>query len=250
MYIFAFKYLIMELFLQFDTWVALITLIFLEVVLGVDNIIFISLVSAKLPKEQQPKARNIGLALALIMRIMLLFGISYIVKLTNPLFTIDFMNFHHEISVRDLILLGGGCFLLAKSTSEIHHKVEGADDQNSKSGVAKVTLGKIIFQIVILDIVFSFDSILTAIGLSDELLLMVIAVVVSIIIMLIYSGRISDFINDHPTLQILALSFLILIGFMLILDAFHYEIPKGYIYFSVAFSLVVEMINMRVRKKK
>jgi len=239
----------MELFLQVDAWIALITLIFLEVVLGVDNIIFISLVSAKLPKEQQPKARNIGLALALIMRIMLLFGISYIVKLTNPLFTIDFMNFHHEISVRDLILLGGGFFLLAKSTSEIHHKVEGADDENSESGVAKVTLGKIIFQIVILDIVFSFDSILTAIGLSDELLLMVIAVVVSIIIMMIYSGRISEFINDHPTLQILALSFLILIGFMLILDAFHYEIPKGYIYFSVAFSLLVEMVNMKVRKK-
>ena len=242
----------MELFLQFDTWVALITLIFLEVVLGIDNVIFISLVSSKLPEDQQPKARNIGLALALIMRIFLLMGITYIVKLTNPLFTIDILEFHHDISVRDLILLAGGFFLLAKSTSEIHHKVDGGvgEEEKSTRNTKKAALGKIIFQIVILDLVFSFDSILTAIGLSDEILLMVIAVIVSIIIMILFSGRISDFINKHPTLQILALSFLILIGMMLIVDAFHYEIPKGYIYFSVAFSLVVEMINMRVRKKK
>lgn len=239
----------MELFLQFDTWVALLTLIFLEVILGIDNIIFISLVAAKLPEKQQPKARNIGLILALVMRIFLLMGITYIVKLTNPLFTIDLWEFHHEISIRDLILLAGGFFLLAKSTSEIHHKVEGAGEHGNETKNGNNGLAKIIFQIVLLDIVFSFDSILTAIGLSDELLLMVIAVAVSIIIMMMYSGKISAFINGHPTLQILALSFLILIGFMLILEAFHYEIPKGYIYFSVAFSLVVEMINMRVRKK-
>lgn len=239
----------MELFLQFDTWVALLTLIFLEVILGIDNIIFISLIAAKLPVEQQPKARNIGLILALVMRIFLLMGITYIIKLTNPLFTIDLWEFHHDISVRDLILLAGGFFLLAKSTSEIHHKVETKNDHGDNTKATGNGLTKIIIQIILLDIVFSFDSILTAIGLSDELLLMVIAVVVSIIIMMVYSGKISTFINQHPTLQILALSFLILIGFMLVLDAFHYEIPKGYIYFSVAFSLVVEMINMKVRKK-
>jgi predicted tellurium resistance membrane protein TerC len=238
----------MEIFLHADTWIALLTLVFLEVILGIDNIIFISLVSAKLPVQQQPKARNIGLAMALIMRILLLMGITYIVKLTNPLFTVDVLNFHHEVSVRDLILMAGGAFLLAKSTTEIHHKMEDEAAHIQVKGNGTKAMGRIIVQIVLLDMVFSFDSILTAIGLSDQLLLMVIAVIVSIIIMVLYSGRISAFINTHPTLQILALSFLILIGFMLVLDGFHYEIPKGYIYFSVFFSLAVEMINIRIRK--
>ncbi len=238
----------MEIFLQADTWIALLTLIFLEVILGVDNVIFISILAAKLPDDQQAKARNIGLILALVMRIFLLLGITYIVKLTSPLFTIDVFDFYHEVSVRDLILFIGGAFLLAKSTTEIHHKIEHSEDPHSTQSNGTSALGKIIFQIVMLDIVFSFDSILTAIGLTDQLVLMIIAVTVSIIIMLLFAGRISSFINKHPTLQILALSFLILIGFMLVLDAFHYEIPKGYIYFSVFFSLIVEMINMRVRK--
>ena len=240
----------MEIFLQIDTWVALLTLLFLEIVLGVDNIIFISLVAAKLPIEQQPKARSIGLILALVMRILLLMSITYIVKLTNPLFTLDIFGLYREISVRDLILLTGGFFLLAKSTSEIHHKVDQSGETLEETSTKKSSFAKIIFQIVILDLVFSFDSILTAIGLSDQLLLMVIAVVGSIVVMLVFSGKISDFIGKHPTLQILALSFLILIGVMLILEGFHYEIPKGYIYFSVFFSLVVEMVNMQLRKKK
>ncbi len=241
----------MEIFLQADTWIALLTLIFLEVILGVDNVIFISIVASKLPEHQQAKARNIGLGLALIMRIFMLMGITYIVQLTTPLFTVDMFNFYHEVSVRDLILLVGGGFLLAKSTTEIHHKIETTEDEHGNIKTSGTqAMGKIIFQIVMLDIVFSFDSILTAIGLSNQLILMIIAVVVSIIIMVLFSGRISTFINRHPTLQILALSFLILIGFMLVLDAFHYEIPKGYIYFSVFFSLLVEMINIRVRPKK
>jgi predicted tellurium resistance membrane protein TerC len=239
----------MEIFLHAHTWIALLTLVFLEVILGIDNIIFISLVSAKLPEDQQAKARNIGLVMALVMRVLLLMGISYIVHLTNPLFTIDFMNFNHEVSVRDLILLVGGAFLLAKSTTEIHHKIEGESGEETSSSASKA-MGKVILQIVMLDVIFSFDSILTAVGLSDELLLMVIAVVISIIIMMVYAGRISAFINNYPTLQILALSFLILIGFMLVLDAFHYEIPKGYIYFSVFFSLTVEMVNIRIRNKR
>jgi len=233
-----------DVFFTSEGLIALVTLTFLEIVLGVDNIIFISIVSNKLPKEQQAKARNIGLILALVFRIALLFGISYIIGLTAPLFTV----FAHEISGRDLVLIVGGLFLLAKSTSEIHHKIEG---QENESGVAKAvtTLGKTIVQIVLLDIVFSFDSILTAVGLSDHISIMITAVVISLGVMMVFAGRIAKFINEHPTLQILALSFLILIGFMLILDGLGQHVPKGYIYFAVAFSLIVEVINIRVRKK-
>lgn len=233
-----------DVFFTSEGLIALVTLTFLEIVLGVDNIIFISIVSNKLPKEQQAKARNIGLILALVFRIALLFGISYIIGLTAPLFTV----FTHEISGRDLVLIVGGLFLLAKSTSEIHHKIEG---QENESGVVKAvtTLGKTIVQIVLLDIVFSFDSILTAVGLSDHISIMITAVVISLGVMMVFAGRIAKFINEHPTLQILALSFLILIGFMLILDGLGQHVPKGYIYFAVAFSLIVEVINIRVRKK-
>ena len=233
----------MEIFLHLDAWIALLTLTFLEIVLGIDNIIFISIVAGKLPKENQKKARTIGLALALIVRVGLLFGISWLIGLTDPIITIK----EFALSWRDLILLGGGLFLIAKSTSEIHHKIEGDGEEGIKTKVT--TFSAAIVQIVLLDIIFSFDSILTAVGLTDEILLMVIAVILSIIVMMIFAGKISDFINNHPTLQVLALSFLILIGFMLGIEALHFHVPKGYIYFAVFFSLVVEVINIRMRKK-
>jgi predicted tellurium resistance membrane protein TerC len=233
----------MEIFLQTDTWIALLTLTFLEIVLGVDNIIFISIVSNKLPVEQQAKARNLGLTLALFFRIGLLLGISYIVKFTQPLFTI----LEHDFSGRDLILLVGGLFLLFKSTMEIHHKMEGEPEEIKMS--AGRTLRSVLIQIVFLDIIFSFDSILTAVGLVDHVIIMIIAVIISLGVMMTFAGRISSFINKHPTLQILALSFLILIGFMLLLEGFHFEVPKGYIYFAVFFSLAVEIVNLRMKGK-
>ena len=237
-----------SIFAEGHTWVALLTLVFLEIILGVDNIIFISIVSSKLPKEQQAKARNIGLMLALVFRILLLMGITYIIKLTDPVFTIDLLGIYHGFSWRDLILLAGGLFLIAKSTSEIHHKIVGEKEEKSEK-IVKGTLSKIIFQIILLDIVFSFDSILTAIGLVDQIILMIIAVVVAMVVMMIFTGAISRFIEARPTLQILALSFLILIGVMLVAEGFGEHVPKGYIYFSVAFSLVVEVLNLRMRKK-
>ncbi|MCB0408951.1 MAG: TerC family protein [Flavobacteriales bacterium] len=233
----------MDIFLQLDTWIALLTLTFLEIVLGIDNIIFISIVAGKLPEEQQKKARFIGLSLALIVRILLLFGITWLIGLTDPLFSIS----EFEFSWRDIILLVGGLFLIAKSTSEIHHKIEGHEAEEKQ--IKKKAFSSAIFQIVALDIIFSFDSILTAVGLTKEITLMIIAVIASIIVMMIFAGKISDFINKHPTLQVLALSFLILIGFMLAIEAFQFHVPKGYIYFAVFFSLIVEMINIRVRKK-
>lgn len=233
----------MEIFLQTDTWIALLTLTFLEIVLGVDNIIFISIVSNKLPVHQQAKARNTGLLLALFFRIGLLLGISYIVKFTQPLFTI----LEHDFSGRDLILAFGGLFLLFKSTMEIHHKMEG-EAEEIKVNSAK-SMGSVLAQIVMLDIIFSFDSILTAVGLVDHVSIMIIAVIISLGVMMTFAGKISKFINNHPTLQILALSFLILIGFMLLLEGFHFEVPKGYIYFAVFFSLSVELVNLRMRGK-
>ncbi|MGB3778211.1 MAG: TerC family protein [Tunicatimonas sp.] len=235
----------MDVLFSGEGLIALLTLTFLEIVLGVDNIIFISIVSNKLPQHQQAKARNIGLGLAMIFRVALLLGITWIIGFTEPLFTV----FNHEVSGRDLILAAGGLFLLAKSTSEIHHKIEGEDHTEADSG-KKVTLAATLVQIVLLDMVFSFDSILTAIGLTQEVIIMIIAVVISIGIMMLFAGAISRFINNHPTLQILALSFLILIGFMLIVEALHYEVPKGYIYFAVGFSLLVEVLNMRFRKSR
>lgn len=233
----------MELFSQAETWIALLTLTFLEIVLGIDNIIFISIVSDKLPASQQKRARNLGLLFALIFRIALLFGITYIIGFSEPLFEV----FDFEISGRDLILAAGGLFLLAKSTSEIHHKLEGdTDEQDVK---AKATISAVIFQIILLDAVFSIDSILTAVGLTEHIIIMIIAVVISIGVMMLFAGPISRFINKHPTLQMLALSFLILIGFMLIVEGLHVHVPKGYIYFAVFFSMIVEVLNMRLRKK-
>ena len=233
----------MEIFLHSDAWIALLTLTFLEIILGVDNIIFISIVSNKLPKEERGKARNLGLLLALVFRIGLLLGISYIIGFTQPLFEV----FDFAVSGRDLILAIGGLFLIFKSTVEIHHKLEGEEDEANKPKVS--SFFGIIMQIIVLDIIFSFDSILTAVGLADEVIIMIIAVVIALVIMMVFAGKISRFINEHPTLQMLALSFLILIGFTLFVEALHYEIPKGYIYFAVFFSLMVEVLNMRFRKQ-
>lgn len=233
----------MEFLLQPETYISLLTLTVLEIVLGIDNIIFISIITDRLPKEQQKRTRTIGLLLALGMRIILLSFITYIIQLKEPLFTIT----EFEVSVRDVILFLGGTFLLAKSVSEIHGKVEGSHEHEVSK--KKQSFTQVILQILLLDIVFSFDSILTAVGLSNQLVIMITAVVISMIVMIYFVEIISRFINKHPTLQVLALSFLILIGFMLILDGFHFEIPKGYIYFALFFSVMVEMINMRLRKK-
>lgn len=256
----------MELFLKADTWLALLTLCFLEIVLGIDNIIFISIVSNKLPEEQRAKARNTGLFLAMFVRIAFLMGITWIIGFKEPLFTVgdilpdfltSFFGFHgeHTFSGRDLILMFGGLFLIAKSTMEINHEMEGDEEDEEEEGSKpkkkkSVSFQSIIFQIIILDIVFSFDSILTAIGIVQEVELMIIAVVVSIGVMMFFSGAISKFIQEHPSMEVLALGFLILIGFMLFLESLHQEIPKGYVYFAVAFSLLIEFTNIRVRKKR
>ena len=236
----------MDIFLQPDTWVALLTLTFLEIVLGIDNIIFISLVAGRVPEESQKKARLGGLSIALVMRILLLLSITWIIGLTKPVLTVqDF-----ELSWRDIILIAGGIFLLVKSTLEIHHKVEGQEDaKDGKKTTATISFSSAIVQIVLLDIVFSFDSILTAVGLTDQVILMIIAVIIAIIVMMIFAKPVGEFVNNHPTIQILALSFLILIGVMLIVEGAHYHVPKGYIYFAVFFSLAIEMLNMRYRKK-
>ncbi|WP_421977275.1 TerC family protein [Roseivirga seohaensis] len=233
----------MEALLTSEGLVALLTLTFLEVILGVDNIIFISIVSNRLPEADRKKTRNLGLGLALIMRIGLLLGISWIIGFTEPLFTV----LEHDVSIKDLILILGGLFLIGKSTTEIHHTLEGDEHQvkNSKS----VTVSKVILQIVALDIVFSFDSILTAVGLTEHVLIMIIAVTLAMIVMISSAGKISAFINKHPSLQMLAMSFLILIGFMLVLEGIGEHIEKGYIYFAVFFSLSVEALNMRKRSK-
>jgi len=233
----------MSLFLHGETWIALLTLTFLEIVLGVDNVIFLSIVSNKLPPSKQPRARIIGLTLALLLRILLLLTITWIIGFSKPLISL----FSFDLSGRDIILALGGLFLLAKSTSEMHHKMEGEHDvQKEKVGA---TMLAVVAHIVIIDVVFSLDSILTAVGLTREVTIMIIAVVLAMGVMMAFAGRISRFIQQHPTLEILALAFLILIGFMLIIDGLHYHVPKGYIYFAVFFSLMVEMLNMRVRKK-
>lgn len=226
-----------------EIWIGLITLTALEIVLGIDNIVFISILAGKLPKEQQAKARRVGLALALITRILLLCGIAWMAKLTAPLFHV----FSHGVSGRDLILLLGGLFLIGKATYEIHDKLEGEDAHASRR--VAPTMASVITQILILDIVFSLDSVITAVGMVRQVGVMVAAVVIAMIVMLIFVNRVSGFIDRHPTIKMLALSFLILIGAMLVAEGFHREIPKGYIYFAMAFSIMVEMLNMRVRTK-
>lgn len=239
-----------DIFAEPATWISLLTLTLMEIVLGIDNIIFISIVAGKLPASEQGKARTIGLMLALIFRIVLLLFISYIVGMTEPLFTIDLPFGYGEFAAtgRDLILLGGGLFLIAKSTTEIHGKLEGEEDDHTVKKVA-ASLGQVVFQIILIDIVFSFDSILTAVGLVDHVIIMIVAVIISMGVMLAFSKKISDFVNDRPTIKMLALAFLIMIGFMLVLEALHQHVPKGYIYFAMAFSLGVELLNQRIRKK-
>src|SRR5687768_17481201 len=240
-----------DIFTSVDTWISLFTLTLMEIVLGIDNIIFISIVAGKLPASEQGKARTIGLMLALIFRVILLLFISYIVGMKDPLFTLDLPFGLKDFGVtgRDMILFAGGLFLIAKSTTEIHGKLEGEEEEHNSVTKVAHSLGKVVAQIILIDIVFSFDSILTAVGLVDHVSIMIIAVIISMGIMLAFSKVISDFVNDHPTIKMLALSFLIMIGFMLVLESLHQHVPKGYVYFAMAFSLVVELLNMRLRKK-
>lgn len=234
----------MELLANPQIWIAFATLFALELVLGIDNIIFISILAGKLPKEQQNKARVVGLGLAVGTRVLLLLSLSWIIGLTEPLFAV----LGQEISGRDLILLIGGLFLIVKSTMEIHHKLEGVEGSQS-TGVAH-SFNAVIFQILLLDIVFSLDSVITAVGMVNEISVMIAAVIVSTIVMMVSAKTISDFVESHPSLKILALSFLLMIGFTLIVESLEVHIPKGYVYFAMAFSVGVEMLNIRMRKKK
>ena len=224
-------------------WIALATLTFLEIVLGVDNIIFISILSGKLPMEQQPKARRLGLLGAMVTRVLLLFSLAWIIRLTQPLFTVT----GTDISGRDLILILGGLFLMAKSTHEIHEKLEGEEGHASSRVAASFT--SVIIQIMLLDIVFSLDSVITAVGMVDELWVMVTAVIIAVGIMMWSAEPISAFVHRHPTVKMLALSFLLLIGLSLLAEGFDHHIPKGYIYFAMGFSVFVEAINLRIRPK-
>jgi predicted tellurium resistance membrane protein TerC len=226
-----------------QAWAGFATLTVLEIVLGIDNVIFISILAGKLPREQQSKARYIGLALAMLMRIALLFSLSWIVRLTEPLFGV----MGQEISGRDLVLLIGGLFLIAKATHEIHSRLEG--DEGESSARVAPSLRSVLIQIMLLDIVFSLDSVITAVGMVDQLGVMVAAVVTAVAFMMLFARPVSDFVDRHPTVKMLALSFLILIGVSLVAESFDQHIPKGYIYFSMAFSVMVEVLNLRAKKK-
>ena len=232
-----------ELLLDPQAWIAFLTLTALELVLGIDNIIFISILVDKLPKERRELARRIGLFLAMFMRIGLLFILSWIVGLTDPLFSL----FRQNISGRDLILIAGGLFLLWKSTKEIHQLLEGATGEASTA--VRATFAAVILQITIIDLVFSFDSIITAVGMVDEVGVMIAAVIVSVLLMMAFAGGIGRFVSGHPTIKMLALAFLLVIGVVLIADGFDHHVPKGYVYFAMAFSVCVEMLNIRMRKR-
>jgi predicted tellurium resistance membrane protein TerC len=230
-----------------NIWLALITLTALEIVLGIDNIIFIAILAGKLPRDQQAKGRTVGLGLAMVTRIALLFSITLIMKLTEPLFSV----FTNEISGRDIILMLGGLFLLGKSTLEIHNNLEGEDVHSSERGQGKgASFSGVIIQIMLLDIVFSIDSVITAIGLAEQVAVMVAAIVIAIIFMMVLAGKISGFVEGHPTVKILALSFLLLIGVSLVGEGLDLHIPKGYIYFAMAFSTFIEILNLRLRRGK
>jgi predicted tellurium resistance membrane protein TerC len=228
-----------------EAWVALATLTALEIVLGIDNIIFISILVGRLPRQQREFARRLGIGLAMITRLALLFSIAWVMGLKEPWFTI----FSNEISGRDIILIGGGLFLLAKSTHEIHNNLEGATESESNTSVAAATIGPILAQIAVLDIVFSLDSVITAVGLVEHVSIMAIAIIMAVGIMLLAAKPIGDFVDTHPTIKILALAFLILVGVTLMVEGFDVHVPKGYIYFAMAFSVAVEMLNIRMRKK-
>jgi predicted tellurium resistance membrane protein TerC len=233
----------MELLTSPEAWIALVTLTVLEVVLGIDNIVFISVLASRLPPEQRPRARSIGLILAMLMRILLLFTIAWMSRLTAPLFEV----MGHGVSGRDLILLVGGLFLLAKATHEIHEKIEG--EHESTAGHVVASMHSVITQIILLDIVFSLDSVITAVGMADDIRIMVAAVVIAVSIMLVAAGPVSRFVEAHPTVKMLALSFLLLIGMSLVADGVGFHIPKGYIYFAMGFSVMVEALNLRVRAR-
>ena len=233
-----------ELLTDPTVWLAFATLTALEIVLGIDNIVFISILADKLPLEQRAKARRVGLFLAMFIRVGLLFSLAWVIGLVQPLFTVPFFNV--EISGRDLVLLVGGLFLLAKSTHEIHSSLEGRHDTKVARAAASFT--GVIVQILLLDIVFSLDSVITAVGMTDDLPVMVAAVVVAVGVMMFAAAPIGNYVSKHPTLKMLALSFLILIGMMLVAEAFDQHVPKGYIYFAMGFALLVEVLNLRVRK--
>ncbi|HLU30432.1 MAG TPA: TerC family protein [Acidimicrobiia bacterium] len=227
-----------------DIWLALVTLTVLEIVLGIDNIIFISILSDKLPEAQRARARTVGLGLAMVMRILLLLAISWVIGLTEPLFGL----FGQEISGRDLILIGGGLFLLGKATFEIHENLEGEEHKEARREVT--SFASVITQILLLDIVFSLDSVITAVGMADEVAVMIAAVVISIGVMLVAAGPIAGFVNRHPSVKMLALSFLLLIGFSLVAEGWELHIPKGYVYFAMGFSVFVEALNLRIRARR
>lgn len=227
-----------------EAWVALLTLTTLEIVLGIDNIIFISILVGRLPEEQRNFARRLGLGLAMIMRLGLLFSISWVMSLTQPWFTL----FGKTISGRDAVLIGGGLFLLAKATQEIHNSIEGTEDDGRKA--VATSMGMVLLQIAILDIVFSLDSVITAVGLVEHVSLMAIAIILAVLVMLVAARPIGEFVDNHPTIKILALSFLILVGATLIVEGFDVHVPKGYIYFAMAFSISVEFLNLKMHKKR
>lgn len=232
-----------------DGLIGLLSLTLLELVLGIDNIVFISIIAGRLPEKEQPRARNIGLLLAMVMRVGLLFGITWVIGLVEPVFTV----YEHPFSVKDLILIIGGLFLMYKSTTEIHKKITGMEEEEKTTKQKKGTFAAIVLQIVLIDMVFSFDSVLTAVGVTDVIAVMIIAVIISIIIMMLFASKISGFVNKYPSIKMLALSFLLMIGLMLVIEGMNdpsIHIPKGYIYFGMAYALVVELLNMRVRRKQ
>jgi predicted tellurium resistance membrane protein TerC len=235
--------MLMEWMSQPQAWIALITLTALEIVLGIDNIIFISILSGRLPPEQRGRARTLGLAAAMLTRLALLASLQWMSRLTTPLFVI----LGHVVTARDLILLGGGMFLLAKATFEIHHNLEGREE--SQTGRVAPSFHGVIAQIMVLDIVFSLDSVITAIGMADHLPVMMLAIVIAVVVMMVAAGPISDFVEDHPTIKMLALAFLLLVGMSLVADGFGQHISKGYIYFAMGFSVFVEMLNLKIRDK-
>jgi predicted tellurium resistance membrane protein TerC len=236
----------LELLTNPQTWIALATLTALELVLGIDNIIFISILVDKLPKARREVARRLGLFMAMFMRIALLMTLAWIVGMTEPLFRLPVLDM--PISGRDLILIGGGLFLIWKSTVEIHGSLEGEDETQSTSAKAKAAFAAIILQIMVIDLVFSLDSIITAVGMVDDVRIMIAAVVCSVGLMMLFAGAIGRFVSDHPTIKMLALSFLVVVGVVLVAEGFGHHVPKGYIYFAMAFSLGVEMINIKMRK--
>jgi predicted tellurium resistance membrane protein TerC len=256
----------MEVFLNPDAWIALLTLTFLEIILGIDNIIFISIVTGKLPVEKRKKATKVGMFLAMFMRIALLFGINFLIQMKKPWFHVDFSWFSAGVTGQSLILLLGGLFLIYKSTKEIHDKVdEKGEEEKEISKTAAKSFQGVLLQIIMIDLVFSFDSILTAVGMTNgvagALYIMITAVVISVFIMMQFAVPVGNFVNTHPSIQILGLSFLILIGFMLITESVHLSnalifgnhvtpVPKGYLYFAISFSLLVEVLNMKMDKKK